>query len=272
MNAPTQVPLGAYLKQILDERSISGNMLAKSAGIAEGSVRNLLRYGVDGNAPMPQPQTLTLVSQFLGLDTIEIFQMAGYFPPAPRESTISPRAEYVAMRFDRLSPDQQRMVMDLIISMEKTSGKETLDEHIQSLLEEVYVLRREHPMFEKRYFSLLGEMGRRIGKWTHTTTSAILMHGILSRLHEFTDDPVLLGVNEKRVQEILGHPDAVVILNQLLPRTDIPKPLEKLYWLVNPDGMLDKTIDKLSNEQQQGIQALWHLLDRIVPPAKTGSR
>ena len=271
MNPPGHLPLGAYLKQILDERGISGNMLAKSAGIAEGSVRNLLRYGVDGNAPLPQPQTLSLVSQFLELDTIEIFQMAGYFPSTPRESMISPRAEYLALRFDRLAPDQQKLIMDMIISMEKTSGKETLDEHIQSVLDAIYDLRRQYPMFEKRHFSLLGEMGRRIGNWTHTTTPAILMRGILSRLHEYQSDRLLANVTEQRVQDILAHPDAIIVLNHLMPRTDIPKPMEKLYWLLNPDGTLDKTIDQLTEEQQQGIQALWHLLESVAA-AKTASR
>jgi len=258
------MPLGTYLKQILTERGISGNQLAKSTGIAEGSVRNLLRYGIDSTAPFPQPQTLTAVADFLGLDTIELFQMAGYLPTEPRTSHISPRAEFFAMRFDRLPIEQQKVVMDMVISLEKAHGLSTPGEEVEQMIAVAQRLRDAHPMYEKWHFGLRGEIGRRLGHLTRTTTNAVLTQGILRRLHEYEDDPHLQAVREADLNRLIHHPKVVTLLNILLPRTDIPRAREKLFWLVNPEAKLDTPLEALSPEQQAGIRALWYTLQGVI--------
>ena len=56
--------------------------------------------------------------------------------------------------------------------------------------------------------------------------------------------------------------DGRVVLNLLLPRKEISNPLEKLYWLMFPNDTYSKQEQEISDEQQEGILALWRILSR----------
>jgi DNA-binding Xre family transcriptional regulator len=255
--------LSVYLRRVLEARRMSGNQLAQVAGIAEATVRNLLKQGEDPDVSGPHPLVLKAVCEALQLDEIEVFQRAGYLSFVPRAGQLSASAEYFGLRFDRLPPEQQAILWDLLGSLEKASGITPPGEQIRWLLEEVRKLRKAHPMFEKRRFTLSGEAGRLLGGLTPRLTLNVMLDSVAERLSGlFAGDPAV-PVTAATIQAILEHPHAVIVLNALLPRKDIPSALEKLFWLSHPGGTLDKQVEALSAEHRAGIRALWKLLMRV---------
>ncbi len=63
---------GAYLRTILEQRRMSGNQLAKAAGVTEGTIRNLLKQGEDSSVSSPHPLVLRSISEVLGLDLVRV--------------------------------------------------------------------------------------------------------------------------------------------------------------------------------------------------------
>jgi transcriptional regulator with XRE-family HTH domain len=96
--------LGSFLTELLYERRISNRALAAGAGVSEGVIRNLLQHGEASNAKDPEPRTLRAVADFLKIDALKLFRLAGYLElPLP----YSVRAEYLAGLFDKMPPDRQ---------------------------------------------------------------------------------------------------------------------------------------------------------------------
>jgi hypothetical protein len=107
--------LGGFIAELMDKHQHSNRSLATAAGISEGAVRNLLKYGLDARAKDPDARTLQQVANALGVNPLRLYRLAGYLPPIP--DTHSVRAEFVADVFDRLPIDKQEAVLGVLDAM-----------------------------------------------------------------------------------------------------------------------------------------------------------
>lgn len=107
--------LGGFIAELMEKHQHSNRSLAAAAGISEGAVRNLLKYGRDGRAKDPDARTLQQVANALGVNPLRLYRLAGYLPPTP--DTHSVRAEFVADVFDRLPTDKQEAVLGVLDAM-----------------------------------------------------------------------------------------------------------------------------------------------------------
>ncbi len=253
---------GAYLRTILEQRGMSGNQLAKAAGVTEGTIRNLLKQGEDATVSSPHPLVLRAVSEALGLDIVQVLQMLDYVPADYQRMPISPIGEYVGSQFDQLKPEGQRVVLGVLASL---TGENALQpDDINAIALAVRDLRAAHPMFIERKFDFRDEFGRVVGGFFGLFPDHQLAHSIGSRLAElFRDEPEMV-ITEDGIKAAAKHPHGRVILNLLLPRRDITNPLEKLYWLAFPNDTYGKREENISEEQRQGIRALWRLFNPLV--------
>jgi transcriptional regulator with XRE-family HTH domain len=250
---------GAYLRTLLEQRGMSGNQLAKAAGVTEGTIRNLLKQGEDPSVSSPHPLVLRSVSEVLGLDVVQVLQMLDYVPSDYRATPLSPIGEYVGLSFDQLPPDGQRVLLGVLTTL---TGESSLSpDDINALAQSVRDLRKAYPMFIKRKFDVRDEVGRVVGSFFGMFSDAQLLHTITRRLSElFRNEPESV-ITEDRVRAAANHPHGRVLLNLLIPRKEIPNSLEKLYWLMFPNDTYGKQEQDISDEQQEGIRALWRILD-----------
>lgn len=107
--------LGGFIAELMEKHQHSNRSLATAAGISEGAVRNLLKYGKDGRAKDPDARTLQQVANALGVNPLRLYRLAGYLPPTP--DTHSVRAEFVADVFDRLPIEKQEAVLGVLDAM-----------------------------------------------------------------------------------------------------------------------------------------------------------
>lgn len=111
--------LGGFIAELMEKQQHSNRSLAASAGISEGAVRNLLKYGREPKAKDPDARTLQSVANALGVNPLRLYRLAGYLPPAPDVHSV--RAEFVADVFDRLASDKQEAVLGVIDAMADNS-------------------------------------------------------------------------------------------------------------------------------------------------------
>jgi len=104
--------LGEFLKIELSRRDMSNRQLAIGAGVAESVIRNLLNHGVVDGAKDPDPRTLRAVADFLNIDALKLFRLAGYVPPPPNAHSV--RGDILAEIFDRLPNEKQDAVLGVI--------------------------------------------------------------------------------------------------------------------------------------------------------------
>ena len=71
-------------------------------------------------------------------------------------------------------------------------------------------------------------------------------------------------ITEERVRAAANHPAWACPAQSAAARKEIPNPLEKLYWLMFPNDTYGKQEQDISDEQQEGIRALWRILDKIT--------
>lgn len=250
---------GAYLRTILEQRGMSGNQLAKAAGVTEGTIRNLLKQGEDSSVSNPHPLVLRSISEVLGLDVVRVLQILNYVPSNYHTAPLSPIGEYVGLSFDQLQADGQRVLLGVLAIL--TSDGSLSPDDINTLSQAARELRKSHLMFVERKFDVRDEFGRVIGSFFGMFSDVQLLHTIAHRLSElFRNEPETL-ITEARVQAAAHHPHGRVLLNLLLPRKEITNPLEKLYWLMFPNDTYGKQEQDISEEQQEGIRALWRILD-----------
>lgn len=250
---------GAYLRTILEQRGMSGNQLAKAAGVTEGTIRNLLKQGEDSSVSNPHPLVLRSISEVLGLDVVRVLQMLDYVPSEYHTTPLSPIGEYVGLSFDRLQPDGQRVLLGVLATL--TGDGSLSSDDINARSQAARELRKAHPMFVERKFDVRDEFGRVIGSFFGMFSDAQLLHTISRRLSELFRNEPERGITEARVMAAAHHPHGRVLLNLLLPRKEVPNPLEKLYWLMFPNDTYGKQEQAISEEQQEGIRALWRILD-----------
>jgi transcriptional regulator with XRE-family HTH domain len=252
---------GSYLRTILDQRGMSGNQLAKAAGVTEGTIRNLLKQGEDPSVSSPHPLVLRAVCEALDLDHIRVLQMVEYIPAAYQPTALTPLAEVVGVQFDQLSAEGQRVVLSVLASLAATDG--LTSDTIHTLAQAVRDLRRAHPMFIERRFDVRDALGRVVGNVFGMYATPHLLHSLESRLSElFREDPSIT-ISQERIQAVAANAHARVVLNLLLPRKDIADPIEKLYWLVFPNDTYGTPEQEISEVQREGIRAFWHLLEKL---------
>ena len=256
---------GAYLRTILEHRGMSGNQLAKAAGVTEGTIRNLLKQGEDSAVSRPHPLVLRSISEVLGLDVVRVLQMLDYVPADYHPVPLSPVGEYVGLRFDQLQPDGQRVLLGVLATLTGEGGLSP--EAINALSNTARDLRKSYPMLAERKFDGRDEFGRGIGGFFGRFSEAQLLHTISYRLNECFRNELGGVITEARVQAAANHRHGQVLLNLLLPRKEIPKPLEKLYWLMCPYDTYGKQEQGISEKQQDSIRALWRSLDKITQEA-----
>ena len=112
--------LGQFVAALMDRQQHTNRSLAAVAGISEGAIRNILRFGMNSSAKAPDPHTLTKLAQALNVDPLHLFRLAGYIPPEPDARSI--RAEYVAEIFDRLPVEKQDAVLAVVEAMTVQKG------------------------------------------------------------------------------------------------------------------------------------------------------
>lgn len=99
--------------------------LAALAGVSEGVIRNLLKFGNDAKAKDPDARTLRKVADALNVNALYLFRLAGYIPPAP--DAHSPRADLFADVFDKLTPENQEAVIGVLDAFSKEPVKHLFD-------------------------------------------------------------------------------------------------------------------------------------------------
>jgi transcriptional regulator with XRE-family HTH domain len=270
-NVPMDAPLHQLIRDAMNNRRMSNNSLAKAAGVSEGTIRNMLKEQTDPDAAGPQAHVLKRVANILELDELRVFQAAGFISKDRVISSISIRAEYLAMRFDKLPPDQQELLMGMLNSLEKVSGIPSPSEEIQDVLAEIRKLQKQFPMFKERRFVLTDRLGRllgsAVGKLTNDTVETITEGAVLERLQILFRNEVAQPISAEILHAVMGHPNVTVALNVLLPHKNIPSNVEKFYWLIHPEN---KPLEALDEDTLHAIEALWTLLVRISRSSQHG--
>lgn len=117
--------LGGFIAELMQKHEHSNRSLAAAAGVSEGAVRNILKYGIETDARDPDARTIRLVADALDADVLVLFRLAGYIPPPPPANSI--RAEFLADVFDELPPEKQDAVFSVVEAMsEKRPRKESI--------------------------------------------------------------------------------------------------------------------------------------------------
>ena len=107
-----EITLSELISDVMELKNHSNRSLAAAAGISEGAVRNLLKYGEEEGVKEPDARTLRAVAEALDIKPATLFKLAGYLP---RERVNNSwQAVYVADVFDRLPPDKQDIVMGVL--------------------------------------------------------------------------------------------------------------------------------------------------------------
>lgn len=109
------------MSEMMDKQEFTNRSLAAVAGISEGAVRNILKYGIDGRAKDPDARTLRSIADALDVNPIDLFRLAGYLPPAP--DAHSARADLFANVFDNLTPENQDAVIGVLDAFSKEPVK-----------------------------------------------------------------------------------------------------------------------------------------------------
>lgn len=120
--------LGEFLQLELSHRKLSNRALAIGAGVSEFAIRNMLQHGLNSKAKDPDPRTLRAVADYLSIDPLYLFRLAGYIPPPKNAPSV--RAEIVAEVFDKMDEEQQDAMLGIFEAM---ANKVRHKEAIQSL-------------------------------------------------------------------------------------------------------------------------------------------
>ncbi|MHB8629277.1 MAG: hypothetical protein ACYDBJ_24755 [Aggregatilineales bacterium] len=126
----TPYTLGDFLSKELDRRQMSNRTLATGAGVSEAVIRSLRQHGLVPHSKDPDPRTLRAVADYLGINALKLFRLAGYIPP--ERNALSVRAEFIGEAFDRLPADKQDAVMAVMEALTENGLDEMRIEEIRS--------------------------------------------------------------------------------------------------------------------------------------------
>ncbi|MEP7287889.1 MAG: hypothetical protein ABI947_19220 [Chloroflexota bacterium] len=235
--------LGTFLSYVMAQNDVSAGKLAQAAGVAENSIRNMLRFGLEDDAPAPSPKLLVAVADFLRLDPTWLFSLAGYLPTTRRE--IGVMGEYVAARFEELTLDQQNGLLDTLEDFEKANGLPHYRQEIRKWQKQAHELRGNRSLWFIKPDQLLTRLLGGISE--EAMLRSIEFHlGLLLPNTPPTSDDIL---------HVTQHPVGKAILGEILPEKDVPTGLSRLYYLSHFNE--DRAI-KL--EVKGTILATWQLL------------
>ncbi len=255
--------LGGYVRTVMEQHGLNSNRLAQAAGVTEGTIRNLLKQGDDSNVSSPHPLVLRAVSEALHLDPIRLFQMAGYLGPDEQHTSFSPIAEFVALSFDLLPPEQQKVLLSVLNSLNATNQLTLSPEAMRELNQAVRELRKEFAFFRTPTIALKDQIARAVGKPMGLMPDEGMARGIARRFHDVFNDTTATAFTAEQIMEMVQHPGVSFVLNLLLPRKEIPGALDKLYYLTHPESSFGKPGGELPPEHQAGLKELWRLLERV---------
>lgn len=254
--------LGNYIQRKMDEHHMSANSLAFAAGVAQSTISTLLKQGEDKDIPGAHPLVLRTVCDVLRLDYLYVFQLAGYIPMEYEPPKLATVELVLQQEFRSLTRSQRQIVLDLILLMREASDFDLSSERVLDLLNRIRLLQRSHPMFRKRRFTRNDEIGRISSILLRIKTPEFLLKVVHEKLERLFKGHPGITMTPEYIDTVINHAYAKVILNILLPRKDVPSPVEKLYWLILPPGKLED--DELSKQEADGIRALWRLLDDVT--------
>jgi hypothetical protein len=225
------------------QNNVSAGKLAQAAGVAENSIRNVLRFGLDDDAPAPSPKLLVAVADFLRLDPTWLFSLAGYLPTTRRE--IGVLGEYVAARFEELTPEQQNALLEMLEEFEEANGVPHYRKAIRKWQKQSRELHGSRSLWFVKPDQLLSRLLGGISE--DSMLRSIEFHlGLLLPDASPTSDEIL---------HVTQHPVGKAILGEILPEKDVPTALSRLYYLSHFNE--DRAIKP---EVKAAILAIWNLL------------
>jgi transcriptional regulator with XRE-family HTH domain len=239
--------LGEFLRVRLESRGLSGNAFAKAVGIAEGSVRNLLRYGIDPNTPDPSPQTLQRAAEFLGISPVILVNLAYGIEDQPQTAL----EQYVVNIFRQIPLDEKERAIDILETLAgyKPDYGETLHE----------ILAEAQEKFSPRDLPLREKVDRSLGQLLPIEQED-RQPKILADLLNRAD----IDVSEMQARHVTEHPLAIATLSVLISDRTM-SPAEKLYWFLF--SSLD--VNNLAEADREAIREKWEYLvdvaEREVP-------
>lgn len=118
--ASRETTLGGYIAELMEKHQHSNRSLAATAGISEGAVRNILKYGREKNTKDPDARTLQQLAKALEVDSLYLFRLAGYIEPEPAAHTV--RGNFLATLFDQLPIEKQDAILGLLETMVDNTG------------------------------------------------------------------------------------------------------------------------------------------------------
>jgi hypothetical protein len=121
-------------------------------------------------------------------------------------------------------------------------------------------LRKAHPMFIERKFNLRDEFGRVVGTFFDLLPEDRAARSIARRLEELFKNDATVVITPEKITQASTHPRGEVVLSLLLPRKEIQRSIERLYWLSHPSNTFGQEEETLSLEHQEGIRAMWLML------------
>ena len=245
--------LGTFLSYVMEQNNVSAGKLAQAAGVAENSIRNVLRFGLDDDAPAPSPKLLVAVADFLRLDPSWLFSLAGYLPTTRRE--IGVLGEYVAARFEELTPEQQNALLDKLEEFESANGIPHFRKEIRKWQKKARELHGSRSLWFIKPDQLLTRLLGGISE--DAMLRSIEFHlGLLLPDEPPTSDEIL---------HVTQHPVGKAILGEILPEKDVPTALSRLYYLSHFNE--DRAI---KTEVKAAILAIWNLLTEATDLAGDG--
>jgi hypothetical protein len=239
--------LGSFLSYVMEQNSVSAGKLAQAAGVAENSIRNVLRFGLDEDAPAPSPKLLVAVADFLRLDPSWLFSLAGYLPTTRRE--IGVLGEYVAARFEELTPEQQNALLDKLEAFEAANGIPHFRKEIRKWQKKARELRSSRSLWFVKPDQLLTRLLGGISEDAMLRSIEFHLGLLLPEMPPTSDD----------ILYVTQHPVGKAILGEILPEKDVPTALSRLYYLshFNEDRAIKPEI-------KATILAIWNLLIEVT--------
>jgi len=107
--------LGTFLNAVLQDRKLTGQALAQGANISQSAVSNLLQHGIDTRVRAPEMRILIAVADFLKIDVLLLYRLAGYVPPANfHYPSTSAFAVYLGQMYDLLPKNRQQVLRGIV--------------------------------------------------------------------------------------------------------------------------------------------------------------
>lgn len=252
-------PFGDELRAYLKRMNLSNTEFGRRVNLSESTIRNLLRIGVDPKAPEPQASVLLKVCSYTGIDPLYAFQRVYNFVADPQLLTENEDMEYLLLSYNLFSDDKRSILLSLIDSLWKSNelSNQLDQQQIKVIAGSVHKFVEQYPAIAQRRFSIVDQLGQKIGSLFPNYTEAEALAMCAMRLSKLAkDDASLEFTTSEEIAEVLAHPKVNIVINALLPRKSVPTNTQKLYWLLYFKSN-DPGTERLSPEEKLALIALW---------------